>query len=337
MKVWIDIDNAPHVNFMEPIVKEFKEKGIETIVTARNYGQTVPLLRMKKIDFVRIDGDYSLPRVAYTFQRAFGLFKFIRNCDINLGFSHGSRSMAIAGRMLRKKSVVTFDYEYVEHRIFNLFSSKLLLPEVLKGNSIGDIGYSLDKIEFYPGYKEEVYLHDFVVDRDFSQKLKIDSRRIIISARPPATKSHYYSSKINELFREAMRFVSNNPSAMIYIVPRYSDCINEVEQISKNIGKNMIVLREPVNGLDLLWHSDLFIGAGGTMNREAALLHTPSYSLFYKKGGIDKSLEDKGFLHFIHSVDDIGKIKLEKKQKVAQLHFTNLKEFFINYLIHHSY
>ncbi len=113
---------------------------------------------------------------------------------------------------------------------------------------------------------------------------------------------------------------------MIYIVPRYSDCINEVEQISKNIGKNMIVLREPVNGLDLLWHSDLFIGAGGTMNREAALLHTPSYSLFYRKGKVDQSLEQKGLLHFIQSKYDIRKIRIEKKKKILNPCFNHLED-----------
>jgi predicted glycosyltransferase len=40
------------------------------------------------------------------------------------------------------------------------------------------------------------------------------------------------------------------------------------------------VLRDAVNGSDLLYHSDLFIGAGGTMTREAAVLGTPTYSVF---------------------------------------------------------
>jgi len=333
MKIWIDIDNAPHVNFMEPIIKGFHRKGIETVVTARDYGQTVPLLRIKGIEFKGIDGDYSLPRVAYTFQRAYRLFKLLKNLDIDVGFSHGSRSMAIAGRMLRKKTVVTFDYEYVEHKIFNLFSSKLLLPDVLKGDSLGDIGYNLEKIEFYSGYKEEVYLADHIFDESFLQKLKGDRKNIIISARPPATKSHYYSKEINQLFWETVKFVSKNPSVTVHIVPRYNDTINEIEEISRKIGKNIIVLRKPVNGLDLLWYSDLFIGAGGTMNREAALLHTPSYSLFYKKGGIDKSLEEKGLLHFVHTEDDMVKIRVEKKQQLQQLHFTNLKSFFIDYLL----
>jgi len=337
MKVWIDIDNAPHVNFMEPIVQGLKEKGIETIVTARDYAQTIPLLRMKQIEFKGIDGDYTLPRAVYTLQRAYRLYKYLKYFNIDVGFSHGSRSMAIAGRLLRKKMVITFDYEYVEHRIFNLFATKLLLPEVLSGNSLGELGYNIKKVGFYPGYKEEVYLSDYITDQLFPKELKIDSKKIVITARPPASKSHYFSDKINILFWKAIKYVSKEPSVAVYITPRYSDSINNIEAISKNLSKNITVLKKPVNGLDLLWHSDLFVGAGGTMNREAAFLHTPSYSLFYKKGGIDKSLEDKGLLHFIHSVDDIGKIKLEKKQKVAQLHFTNLKEFFINYLMHYSH
>jgi len=68
------------------------------------------------------------------------------------------------------------------------------------------------------------------------------------------------------------------------------------------------------------------------MDREAALLHTPSYSLFYKEGSIDKSLEEKGLLHFIHSANDIGKIRIEKKQNLSKPSSSNLKDFFISYL-----
>ena len=332
MKIWIDIDNAPHVNFMEPIIKGLKESGVKTIITARDYAQTIPLLRMKNLNFIRIDGDYSLPRILYTFQRAHKLYKFLRNSNIYTGFSHGSRSMAIAGRMLGVKTVVTFDYEYVEHKIFNLFATKLLLPEALNRNSLNKMGYNFQKIKFYPGYKEEVYLSNFIADRLFPQKLKIDSDKIIISARPPADKSHYFSQSINTLFWETIGYVAKKPLVRVYIIPRYRDSIDDIETISKNIGKNIIVLKKAVKGLDLLWHSDLFIGAGGTMNRESALLGTPSYSLFYKKGGIDKSLEDKGLLHFIQHKSDISKIKIEKKGNIPKPSFSNLKDFFINYL-----
>ena len=52
----------------------------------------------------------------------------------------------------------------------------------------------------------------------------------------------------------------------------------------------------------------------------------------WERGAIDKSLEGKGLLHFIHCANDIRKIRIEKKQEPRELHFTNLKFFFIDYL-----
>ncbi|MFO7810871.1 MAG: DUF354 domain-containing protein, partial [Candidatus Delongbacteria bacterium] len=67
-------------------------------------------------------------------------------------------------------------------------------------------------------------------------------------------------------------------------------------------------------GLNLIYYSDIVISGGGTMNREAAAMNTPVYSIFQgKKPGIDKSLEKEGRLSFINKIEDFSKIKFEKK------------------------
>jgi predicted glycosyltransferase len=43
--------------------------------------------------------------------------------------------------------------------------------------------------------------------------------------------------------------------------------------------------------LNLIWYSDLVISGGGTMNREAAALGVPVYSIFLgKSGAVDRYL-----------------------------------------------
>jgi uncharacterized protein len=61
--------------------------------------------------------------------------------------------------------------------------------------------------------------------------------------------------------------------------------------------RKMLILDKPVNGLDLLYHSDLVIGGGGTMNREAAVLGVPVISIFKgETGAVDEWLEREGKL-----------------------------------------
>src|SRR5205814_654782 len=52
-----------------------------------------------------------------------------------------------------------------------------------------------------------------------------------------------------------------------------------------------------VDGLNLIWYSDLVVSGGGTMNREAAALDVPVYSTFRGKiGAVDRYLSEAGRL-----------------------------------------
>jgi predicted glycosyltransferase len=61
-----------------------------------------------------------------------------------------------------------------------------------------------------------------------------------------------------------------------------------------------------VDGLNLIWYSDLVVSGGGTMNREAAALGVPVYSIFRgKTGAVDRYLSDTGRLVMLESADDV--------------------------------
>jgi len=74
----------------------------------------------------------------------------------------------------------------------------------------------------------------------------------------------------------------------------------------------MLVPTAPLDGLNLIWFSDLVISGGGTMNREAAALGVPVYSIFRGKiGAVDRYLAENGRLVLIENTNDIHtKIKL---------------------------
>ena len=80
-----------------------------------------------------------------------------------------------------------------------------------------------------------------------------------------------------------------------------------------------------VDGLNLLWHSDLVVSGGGTMNREAAALGVPVYSIFRGAlGAVDRHLSDEGRLVLIGSSQEVDrKISLEKRQRKAIAHTTS--------------
>ena len=72
-----------------------------------------------------------------------------------------------------------------------------------------------------------------------------------------------------------------------------------------------------LDGLNLIWHSDLVVSGGGTMNREAASLGVPVYSIFRGTiGAVDRYLEAQGRLVLVESVDDVArKISLVRRSR----------------------
>ena len=81
-------------------------------------------------------------------------------------------------------------------------------------------------------------------------------------------------------------------------------------------GKTLIPSRA-VDGLNLLWHSDLVVSGGGTMNREAAALGVPVYSIFRGKiGAVDRRLEQEGRLVLIRTSAEVQtKIPFRRREK----------------------
>jgi len=140
--------------------------------------------------------------------------------------------------------------------------------------------------------------------------------------RPPATEAHYHNRDSEMLFNETLRFLAKQPGLRVVVLPR---SVVQNEQIRKDwadlvsLGK-VIIPEEAVNGLNLIWFSDLVISGGGTMNREAAALGVPVYSIFRGKlGAVDRYLAENGRLVLIESVQEIAtKIRLTRWKRPAR-------------------
>jgi predicted glycosyltransferase len=63
------------------------------------------------------------------------------------------------------------------------------------------------------------------------------------------------------------------------------------------------------DGSNLLYHADLVISGGGTMNREAAVLGTPTYTVFKGKlGAVDEYLIQRGRMIHVRNQQDMQRM-----------------------------
>jgi predicted glycosyltransferase len=75
---------------------------------------------------------------------------------------------------------------------------------------------------------------------------------------------------------------------------------------------NVRVLKDIVSGPGLIAAADLVIGGGGTMNREAAVLGVPVWSVFTgPTPAIDEQLAREGRLRWVRSEADLAAALLE--------------------------
>jgi predicted glycosyltransferase len=84
------------------------------------------------------------------------------------------------------------------------------------------------------------------------------------------------------------------------------------------IASGKVIIPDHVeDGLNLIWHADLVVSGGGTMNREAAAMQVPVYSIFRGKiGAVDKHLVEDGRLVLLETPADVrSKITLVRRQR----------------------
>ena len=62
-KIWIDLDNSPHVPFFIPIIEELEKRGYDFTITARDCFQVCGLADLLRLPYNRIGRHYGKNRV----------------------------------------------------------------------------------------------------------------------------------------------------------------------------------------------------------------------------------------------------------------------------------
>ena len=325
--VWIDLDNSPHVPFFAPIIEEFVSKGYKVKISARNYSQTVLLADLFQLDYTAVGKHYGKNKIVKLiglFYRAFQLIPFALKAKPTIAISHGSRSQMIIAHYLKIPIVMFMDYEFIQTIPF-VNPRLIFLPNIISTKK-----FKLTETKFspYPGIKEDVYVPKFQPDSSIVNYLKLGDKKINVVLRPPAYEAHYHNPESERLFDQIMDYLTSKSSIRTFILPRD---LSQKESIKKEYkeyfdSNSLCIPEDVIDGLNLMWHCDLVISGGGTMNREAAALGVPVYSIFRGKiGDVDKYLVDQNRLHLIKNEADLKTIKLEKRMKDEVS--TNLNSF----------
>jgi len=298
MRVWIDLSNSPHPLLFGPVARRLAERGHDIALTARDNAQTVPLARERWPDVEVIGGES--PRGRAGKARAIGsrvatLRRWARSNRPDVALSHNSYAQIVAARAARIPAVTAMDYEHqpANHLAFRL-AGTILLPEAYPAPVARHQGARDPKVSRYPGLKESLYLGD---DEPSDGRLEgfgipVGGDRPLVVARTPPSRAIYHRLD-NPLFEDCLRALHERGAVCVVLV-RHAE---QRESIAALGLERAVVPDRPVDSRALMRRASLFLGAGGTMTREAALLGVPTASVFAGEvPAVDRWLEQRGML-----------------------------------------
>jgi predicted glycosyltransferase len=110
----------------------------------------------------------------------------------------------------------------------------------------------------------------------------------------------------NPLFQRVLERLRDQ--AQTVVLPRVQA---QREELARAGG--FVVPEHAVDAQSLVWHADVVISAGGTMNREAVALGTPVFTTFEGRlGAVDERLLAEGRMRKLSDPDEIAVVKRDR-------------------------
>ena len=291
MRILVDIGHPAHVHFFKNLIWEMEKKGHEFLITARDKDVAFHLLKAYGFDFVNLGKHKKgiLGKMKGLVEFDLKLLKIAKkfNPDVMIGIA--SPYITHVSKLIGSKSVVFTDTEYA------WISNKLAVPfaDFVVTHKAFELDFGKKHIR-YDGYQELAYLHPryFKPDKNVLDLLGADKDEYSIIRLVSWSALHDIGhGGFNEkMLDKVIGFLEEKGKVFI---------TSEGRIPSKY--KKYILKIPPEKLHDAVYFSSMYVGEGGTMATESALMGVPSIfvSTTGKLCGVFKELESYGLLKII--------------------------------------
>jgi predicted glycosyltransferase len=311
--------------FFRRAINLLRSSGHDVLCTSRQYREAVELAKIKRLDLTIVGSHGGADRynkLRQSSSRTYELAEVVKSFGPDVAFTFSSPEGARVAYGLGIKHVGFNDSPHAEAvaRLTIPLTSRLLCPWVIPYSAWAGYGISKKNITRYRALDPAAWLkHDETPEAEQGKKTILlrleESKASYIADRKLGT-----GSTIDDFVDEL------GQSAEIVVLCRYQDQIAEVEA---RYGSEARILKDVVDGTALIKSAQLFVGAGGTMTAEAALLGKPTISIapihFYvekylvKAGLVKRAANSKSLVSMARKMISDERYQKTQKRKATRI------------------
>ncbi|MEK8050129.1 DUF354 domain-containing protein [Ideonella sp. DXS22W] len=279
MKVWFDLSNSPHINLFAHLIRDLEASGHEVVISCRPLANTIDLLDLHGFRYEVVGEHYgakfSHKVMGYPI-RVMQLARWLRPQRIDVAVSQSSFHSPVVAKLLGVRSIYMNDNEHALGNVPSfLAAGTIMVPEFLSDANLRRQLANLRKVRRYPGVKEGIYLWRLQDKLDAKgQPAAQRTARPVVYVRPEPWTAQYYRGDRN--FMDDL-LLGIKHEAQVVLLPRGKDQGRHYRDARFD---GITIIDTALDIADIAPACDLFIGAGGTMTREMAVLGVPTISVY---------------------------------------------------------
>ncbi len=284
MRVWIDILTPKQTLFFAPLYDLLKQSGHDVMVTTRVYREAQQALRLKRIPHSvvgRHGGGDSFNKLVASGERILALAPTIRRRrpTVAVSFSSPEAARVAFGLGIPQLAVNDSPHSRKVARLSIPLSTIVCSPWIISKSIWKEFGAR--KVVTYKALDAAAWLKRHKRDHKVLENLGLDQDRPIVFLRTEEAFASYLMGKASDhapvVLPVIRELITSRIDAQIVVSTRYG---MQAPVIKKAFGRRVQVLERIIDATSLMAFSSAFIGSGGTMTVEAALLGTPAISCF---------------------------------------------------------
>jgi len=262
--------------FSEPIIEKLGEKH-DLLCTSREYDEVSKLAKIRDFDLVFVGkhgGGDKKSKLKSSIDRMEKLSKIIQifSPDIVISFCSPEAARISFGLGIKHIAFCDSPHANAVMRLTLPLIQKLLIPYIIPKKEFSKYGIDKKNIISYKAIDAAVTMKRSINQKAVLPFDKNNKKNILIRVEEEEAS---YTSKSSKIIPIIKKIVNDHSEQNIVILGRYT---KQIQNLQKIIGEKAKIVKMSYDGKHLLNNTDIFIGSGGTMTAESALMGIPTIS-----------------------------------------------------------